>query len=162
MTEFFLDLGYWSWFIIAAVLFILEAFIPGLFLVWLGAAAAVAGVAALAFGLAFPWQLLVFAVASVVAVVATRRFYSQTGAANDGSTLNVRAQQYVGRTFVLAESIQNGRRRMKVGDTLWTVEGPDMASGSNVKVTGSKGNVLLVEAADNGDAPDLPKAGSFS
>jgi len=161
MIDFLRELGVWNWFILAAILCILEAFVPGVFLIWFGVAAAIAGALALATGLGLPWQLLAFALSSVIVVVVARRFYTGDEA-SDGSALNARAKQYIGRTFALAEAISNGRGRMKVGDTLWTVEGPPLPAGRNVKVTGANGNVLIVVPADEEQTPDLPKAGSFS
>ena len=35
--------------------------------------------------------------------------------------------------------------RVRVGDTLWSAEGPDTPAGARVTVTGSKGTVLVVE-----------------
>ena len=162
MLEYLMELGGWTWFIVAAVLIILEAAIPGVFLVWFGFAAAVAGVAAVVLGLAFPWQLLAFAVAAVATVVAARRFNVFDEARGSGSTLNARAKQYFGKTFILTEDIKNGRGKVKVGDTIWSVEGPDLPVGSSVVVTGASGNALVVKASrDAGDVANLPKAGNF-
>jgi membrane protein implicated in regulation of membrane protease activity len=36
---------------------------------------------------------------------------------------------------------------VRVGDTLWPVEGPDTPVGAEVKVTAAKGTVLVVERA---------------
>ena len=161
MLEYLSQLDGWTWFIIAAVLFILEAVVPGVFLIWFGVAAGIAGVAAVGLGVAFPWQLLIFAVSAAITVVVTRRFYGGDRSGEAASNLNARAQQYVGRTFVLSEGISNGRGRMKVGDTIWTVEGPELPTGASVRVTGAAGTVLIVEAADGVSADDLPKAGTF-
>jgi inner membrane protein len=41
----------------------------------------------------------------------------------------------------------NGSGKIKVEDTLWDVDGPDMAVGSRIKVTAVQGMRLMVEAA---------------
>lgn len=46
-----------------------------------------------------------------------------------------------------AEPIVGGRGRIKVGDTVWIAEGPDMPIGAHAKVTGTRGTVLVVERA---------------
>jgi membrane protein implicated in regulation of membrane protease activity len=65
---------------------------------------------------------------------------------SDLPDLNERAQQYVGRSLVVAESIENGRGKVRVGDSVWQAEGPDVPVGSRVKVTGARGTVLVVVA----------------
>ncbi|TIU25428.1 MAG: NfeD family protein, partial [Mesorhizobium sp.] len=49
--------------------------------------------------------------------------------------LNRRGAQMVGRTATLSEPIQNGRGRIRLGDTLWRVSGPDLPAGTQVRVT---------------------------
>jgi membrane protein implicated in regulation of membrane protease activity len=61
--------------------------------------------------------------------------------------LNVRGQQYVGRSLVVEQAIEGGRGRVRVGDTLWAAEGPDVPVGTRVTVTGARGTVLVVERA---------------
>ena len=56
----------------------------------------------------------------------------------------MRGQQYVGRSVVVEQAIENGRGRVRVGDTLWSAEGPDAPAGTRVTVTGRKGTVLVV------------------
>jgi membrane protein implicated in regulation of membrane protease activity len=70
------------------------------------------------------------------------------GDVSDKPLLNQRAQQLIGRTFVLATPMQSGRGRIKAGDGLWSVRGPNMPEGALVRVTGADGTVLIVEAAD--------------
>jgi inner membrane protein len=65
----------------------------------------------------------------------------------DQPDLNIRAQQYVGRMVVVEQAIQNGRGKVRVGDTLWQAEGLDAPAGSRVKITATNGNVLVVERA---------------
>ena len=52
MDQIFPVLGQWAWFVVAAILLILELISPGVFFMWLAIAAAVTGVAAGAAGLA--------------------------------------------------------------------------------------------------------------
>jgi len=50
----FAGLGAWNWFILAAVLFILETFLPGVHFLWFGIAAIVVGALALFTGVTWP------------------------------------------------------------------------------------------------------------
>jgi len=56
--------------------------------------------------------------------------------------LNRRAEGYIGRTFTLERPIVDGRGRLRVDDTMWLVEGPDLPAGTRVQVT-SVNNTLL-------------------
>lgn len=62
------------------------------------------------------------------------------------STLNRRAEQYVGRTFSLSEPIVNGRGKIRVDDSSWQVMGPDLPVGTKVEITGTEGVFLKAQA----------------
>ena len=66
---------------------------------------------------------------------------------SDQPNLNRPAAQLVGRVLIVAEAIEGGRGKVRVGDTLWPVEGPDAPLGAEVRVTAAKGTVLVVERA---------------
>jgi inner membrane protein len=62
--------------------------------------------------------------------------------------MDKRVLQHVGRIYVLEEAIANGRGKIKVGDALWTVEGPELAAGARVKVVATREQMLVVEGVD--------------
>jgi inner membrane protein len=140
------EFGLWAWWIIAAVLGILELIVPGIFFVWLAAAAAVVGLIVLAVDIPLTAQVALFAVLSVVAVWTSRRYFARHEVESDHPLLNQRAQTYVGRTFTLEQEIRNGRGKIRIGDSLWLAEGPELPAGTSVHVTGVDGGVLKVEA----------------
>lgn len=140
--------GAWSWVALAALLMALELVVPGYFLIWLGAAAAVTG--ALFIVVPAPWQvqLAVFAVLSLAWLYVWFRLVRGSGdAPTDRPNLNRRMDAMIGQEFVLDEPIQSGRGRVRVADTVWVVTGPDLASGSRVRVSGYEGAVLKVDPA---------------
>jgi hypothetical protein len=51
-----------------------------------------------------------------------------------------------GFEVALDSAIKTGRGRVRLGDPLWTVEDPDLPKGTPVRVVGSDGAVLQVEA----------------
>ena len=140
---------FWHWWILAAIFAGIEILAPGVFFIWLGAAAALTGVIALIIpGLGWELEALIFAVLAVVTVVYWRnRIKKSEGADDPASMLNRRGAQMIGRTAVLSEPIQNGRGKAKIDDTMWRVEGLDLPAGTQVKVTGVDGAILKVEAA---------------
>jgi membrane protein implicated in regulation of membrane protease activity len=64
---------------------------------------------------------------------------------SDLPDLNARSRQYIGRLFVVAEAIDCGRGKVRVGDTLWAAEGADAPVGTRVMVTATRGTALVVE-----------------
>ena len=140
---------FWHWWILAAIFAGIEILAPGVFFIWLGAAAALTGLIALVIpGLGWELEALIFAVLAVVTVVYWRnRIKKGAGTDDPAAMLNRRGDQMIGRTAVLAEPIQNGRGKAKIDDTMWRVEGSDLPAGTQIKVTGVNGAILKVEAA---------------
>jgi inner membrane protein len=144
LLAFFVGFGVWNWFILAVLLFVLEFALPGIHFLWFGMAAVVVGLLALATGLAWPYQVIAFGIIAVLTVFAVRRYVRPDVSKSDLPDLNERALQYVGRSLVVEEAIENGRGKVRVGDSVWQAEGPDVPAGSRVKVTGARGTVLVV------------------
>ncbi len=146
--QFFDALNHWTWWAFGIVLVILEILLPGAVFVWLGIAAGLMGfVVLIAPGLSWEAQMTLFAVLSVVSVVAGRMYMHRHPMHTDDTGLNRRGEQYIGRLFTLDEPIVNGNGKMVIDDTTWKVEGDDMAAGTRVKVTGVSGVLLKVEVA---------------
>ncbi|WP_275785046.1 NfeD family protein [Pararhizobium gei] len=145
------ELGPWSWWVLGLVLLAAEVVAPGVFLVWIGIAAIVTGAVSLLLWDAAFWvwqaQIVVFAILSVLAVLAGRRILAQGGDTSDEPLLNQRGARLIGRTAVLEEPIAEGRGRIRLDDTTWSVSGPDLPTGSRVRVTGSASGQLSVEKA---------------
>ncbi|MHB2165455.1 NfeD family protein [Alsobacter sp. R-9] len=141
-----LDIGPWGWVIGGLVLMGIELLAPGAFMVWLGLAALVTGLLLFLVKLPVEMTLVLFAVLAVIAVLTGRRLIGPPRQRGE-SALNDRAAKLLGRTFVLEEPISEGRGRVRVDDTLWRVEGPDLPSGAQVRVVGMDGMLLKVERA---------------
>lgn len=142
------DLGPWAWFVLGGLLLVAEIAAPGAFLLWLGLAALVTG--ALAYGIDLSWQteVLAFAALAVAAVLVGRRVSPAPGRASDRPFLNRRAEGFVGRVFTLDAPIQDGVGRVRIDDTVWRIEGPDLAAGHDVRVVASDGATLKVAPAE--------------
>jgi len=133
--------------ILAAVLLVLEMLAPGIFLMWFGFAAAATGLIAFRYEIAWQWQLIWFCGLSLAAVLLANRYLRQHPLESDQPLLNKRAAQLVGQFFDLDEPIENGRGSIRVGDTIWRVEGPELPKGARIRVVGTDGSVLKVEEA---------------
>jgi membrane protein implicated in regulation of membrane protease activity len=143
----------WMWLLGAILLGIAELIVPGVFLIWLAAAAAVTGLVALAFGIALPFQFAVFALLAIASVYSGRRWYLKYPMPSADPMLNDRAARLVGRTVVVTQAIENGEGRVKVGDGVWSCRGPDAPEGARVRISGADGSCLRVEAVREIEGP---------
>jgi len=140
---------FWHWWILAGILLILELSSPIFFFLWLGFAAAAMGLLLWVFPeMPLATQLTLFAILSVVAVVAWRRYKETHPPESDQPLLNQRGRQYQGRVFTLENPIENGVGKVEVDDSTWRVKGPDLPAGTRVRVTGVDGVIFVVESAD--------------
>ena len=144
------DAGPWAWWILGIVLLVAEIVVPGNFLVWVGIAGLLTGLLSNLFWETSWWvwetQWLVFAALSALSLWLGRTWLSRHRGLTDEPTLNQRGASLIGRTADLIDPIHNGRGRVKIGDTIWMVSGPDLPAGSRVKVVASDGSNLKVEA----------------
>ncbi|TIQ85759.1 MAG: NfeD family protein, partial [Mesorhizobium sp.] len=82
-------------------------------------------------------QVLAFLAMSLVSTYVGKRLAGGSRDPTDQPLLNRRGEQMIGRMATLAEPIKDGRGRIKLGDTLWRVSGPDLPAGTQVRVTGA-------------------------
>lgn len=151
MNELLSIFGGWTWWILACVLLILELMAPGVFLMWLGLAAAAVGLIELVYDMPWQMEVVVFAALSVAFLVVGRPWIlKRQNIDTDQPNLNKRINQYVGRRYVLEKAIVNGRGQVRIDDTMWDVIGSDMQKGDWVKVTAIEGLRLKVEASPQG------------
>ncbi len=148
----------WAWLILAALLVILDIAAPGLFLLWFGVAAAGTGLAVFTISIPWPWQIALFSALSLVALNAGRMLFGPTIMGADQPLLNQRGAQLIGQIFALEQPILAGRGKVKAGDVIWNVAGPDLDAGALVIVTGADGNRLIVREHK---ASALPKTSAF-
>lgn len=134
----------WLWLILAALLAITELLAPGLFLIWLAAAAVLTAVLAFLLPIGVPFQILFFGLFAILAVLGGRRAYERRAHVTSDPLLNDRTARLIGQTVTVVEPIVGGRGRVRVGDSIWPAAGPDAAAGTQVRVQGADGNCLRV------------------
>jgi membrane protein implicated in regulation of membrane protease activity len=147
MWSWIVSLGSWNWFILAALLLLIEVLAPGSFMLWLGLSAILVGLMSIGIDWSWQMQLIAFAVFAILALPAWRRFARRVEKPNDSPFLNRRAEGYVGRVFTLERPIVDGVGTIRIDDTVWRVTGPDCPAGSRVKIARADGANLLVEGA---------------
>ncbi len=138
---------YWHWIAIGFGLMAFEMLLPSFFFLWLGAAALLVG--AIMFfvpDLLWSYQWTLFAVIGIGCFFISRFVLKnkQIGG-TAASLLNKRGAMLVGNVVVIETAIENGRGKAKVGDSIWTVTGPDLPVGASAKVVKANGTELKVE-----------------
>ena len=144
---------HWWWLLLAALLALIELFVPGVFSIWIAAAAALTGLAVLGFGLPFVFQCALFALLSIAAVAAGRRWYERYPVHSADPHLNERTARLIGREVTVVQAIQGGEGRVRVGDSVWTARGPDVPEGARVRIVAAEGGSLRV--TPQGGPPQL-------
>ncbi len=140
-----MNIGPWSWLILGCILLGLEVLLPGTFMLWFGAAAIATGVLSFLAPIGLEFQLVIFAIASLISVLIGRKLYSSNEEASDQPLLHKRGAQLIGQSFKVTRAIENGKGKVKVGDSEWMVKGEDAEVGTIVKVVALDGNTLKVE-----------------
>lgn len=137
--------AHWLWMILAAILGIAEMVLPGFFLIWLGVAALLTGIATMLLGIGESAQFATFAVFALAAVYIGWRWFRLNPINTSDPKLNDRVGRLIGEVVIVAEPIEAGSGRVRVGDGVWSAIGPDTPAGDHVRIIGAKDGRLIVE-----------------
>lgn len=143
--------AHWWWLIVATALAIMEIVAPGIFMIWLAAAAGLTGFLIwLLAGLhpAIGLQLVIFAVLAFGSIYIGRTIMRRNPTVSSDPMLNNRAARLIGEIATVVEPIVGGAGRVQVADSPWSATGPDTAVGQKVRVTGVEGTRLKVEPVE--------------
>ena len=137
------------WACIALGLIAAETLAPGIFLLWLGFAAAALFLLVFVLpDLSLLMQVLLFVVLSFVSVGMYVKFFRGKETPSDQPLLNRRGEQLVDKVLTLETAIINGQGRVKIGDAFWTVQGPDLPANTLVRVISVDSMTLRVSPAE--------------
>ena len=148
--------NYWLWIAAGLSLAVLEILVPGVYLIWLAAAALITGGLSFLFDFGWPLEIISFVSLALIAVYSARRYLSQRPIISSDPLLNQRGGRMVGEIALVVQPIESGSGRVKLGDSEWIARGPDTPAGERVRISGNDGAILLVEPialiADKGAA----------
>lgn len=149
MTEWILIWTPWHWVILGLILLLLELFGTAGLLLWTGIAALVTGLLSAVIPWAFATEWWIFAGLCVITTYCWYHFYRKKDKANgeEQSTLNQRGARCIGQTAPLLDDMQNGKGRIRLDDTYWTVTATqNWPKGTMVTVDHCEGALLVVHA----------------
>ena len=138
--------AHWHWLALGMLLAAAEMAVPGVFMIWLAAAALVTGVIAWAVpAMAMPVQVILFAVLAILAVFVGRTYLKANPIEPADPRMNDRGARLIGETVIVTQAIDGGSGRVRQGDGEWLAKGPDAEPGTKMRVAGHEGVVLIVE-----------------
>jgi membrane protein implicated in regulation of membrane protease activity len=137
--------AHWHWLAIGLLLAAAEIVAPGVFMIWLAAAALITGLITWTVPIGLPLQVVIFAVLAIASVFTGRRYLRANPIEAADPKMNDRGARLVGETVVVTHAIDGGTGRVKQGDSEWLAKGPDAEPGTKMRVAGHDGVVLVVE-----------------
>ena len=146
---------YIEWGVLGLLLVLLELFVPGIYLFWFGLAGVTVS-AALHFELipdSVTAQLILFSISScvftLIGLVTYKKLEKRFEKTTEHKNLNDLAGSYVGQVATLTQDVEDGKSKVKVGDSVWLAQcDEDLKAGDKVKITGViKGLIFVVTKA---------------
>jgi len=138
--------AHYFWLALGLILAAAEMAIPGVFLIWMAAAALVTGaIAWLAPEIGMPWQIVMFAALAIAAVFTGRRYLRSHPVEAADPMMNDRGARTIGEIVTVTSVIDAGGGRVRLGDSEWMAKGPDAEPGTKMRVAAHDGGILIVE-----------------
>lgn len=134
------------WLTLAALLALAEIFVPGVFLIWVAAAAAVTGIASAFIDLTLAGQLTLFGLSTIASVLFGRRWYLTNVVKSEDPLLNDRGARLIGTTVTVVKPVNATSGRVKVGDGEWSARGPALKKGATARIVDVADGILILEA----------------
>lgn len=135
----------WFWAIGALIVAISELYCPGCYLIWIAAGAAATAILSFVYDLSLHTQIEIFIAASALTCISGYFIYRKLlGSYKKEAPVNERARQMIGTRGVVAQAIINGQGKVRLGDTVWLAEGPELEDGAPIVVTDVRGITVIV------------------
>ncbi|MEI8395716.1 MAG: NfeD family protein [Rhodospirillaceae bacterium] len=139
------EIEFWHWWVVAATFGALDILAKSGYFLGLGFSALLAGLFVFVLpDLDWQVQLFLFTGISAALIFRPRRLdYGQSNVYRWSKNVNYR-EPYIGRIVELDWPIVNGHGHIFIDNTLWSVEGSDMQSGTHVRILQMDGVKLIV------------------
>jgi membrane protein implicated in regulation of membrane protease activity len=135
------------WFIIGLVLFLLELILPGFVIFFFAVGAWVTAIVCLIGDPGINLQVIIFAVTSVLTLIALRRIIQKKLYFSKDSRSEEVEDEFTGREAVaLTDFSAEGKGKVEFKGTSWNAEsGSEIKAGQNVKIIRNENVKLIVE-----------------
>jgi membrane protein implicated in regulation of membrane protease activity len=126
---------WWGWAILAALLGLAEMHAPGSYLIWIALGAALTAAADAVYHLSITAQIITMISASSASCFVGYCAYRHVDRRQpDATALNQREMLLIGARGVVCSEITHGEGKVRLGDTVWLAEGPDLPAGTAIVV----------------------------
>ncbi|CAH0539015.1 NfeD family protein [Vibrio marisflavi] len=151
MIELLGNLNHWHWLAFGFALLAVEVLGTAGYFLWLGISAVVVGIIMALVPLDWQIQWITFGLLSLITTWLWWRKQKQNDATSDEQRdLNQKQKQLIGKTIILDEDLEEGRGRIKIGDTTWPASSEEfLAAGTKVKVDSVDGITLIIVSHNN-------------
>lgn len=142
----------WVWFALAIGFLVVELSTTQFVSIWFSASSLVTGIIVAIFStLGIGWQIAIFVVLSIAALLATKPLVKRLKAKPEDSATNMELN--IGKTAVVTEKIDNNREvgAVKINGLVWTARSEDGSQIDEgeivtfVKINGNKAIVSLIK-----------------
>ncbi len=136
--------AFWHWWIIAIALVSLEIFIPHAFFQYLAVSAGFVGLIQFAFPeqvSAYQWPL--FGTLSLISVIAWALHIRKNPQSFSHPSSMRRAEQYIGRTYLLEHPLENGQGSIELDGKEWNLNGEECETGSLIRIIDVRDSTLI-------------------
>ena len=128
-------LPWWGWAILAALLGLAEMHAPGGYLIWIALGAATTAAVDAVYHVSITAQIITMILASSASCCVGYFAYRHVDRRPpDATTLNQRETLLIGTRGVVCSEIAHGQGKVRLGDTVWIAEGPDLPVGTAITV----------------------------
>jgi inner membrane protein len=141
-----MNIPWWAWTSVAALIGLAELHAPGSYLIWIAIGAGLTASIEVGWGLSLSAQIGAFAVLSAISCAAGYFIYRRFNHPKDAAPLNQRNLLMIGAQGVVCLDIVNGQGKVRLGDSVWLADGPNLPEGAHVIVKSVQGTRITVEA----------------
>ena len=142
MEMLFENLNFMHWLVLGLSLIILELFLWTVFLLWIGASAITVSIFFyLMPETAWPIQLLIFVILSLITTNLAKRYYPVKTVDDE---LHEKAKTFIGKECRV-DSIEDGIIKVQIGKSLWFARGTGLSVGQAVKIVDVDDSTFIVE-----------------
>jgi membrane protein implicated in regulation of membrane protease activity len=153
LESWLLTWTFWHWGLLGVILLLLEVLGTAGLLLWTGIAALITGVLTWLLPLNLTTQWCLFAVLSAITTWIWHRLNRRSHQTETETYLNQRMSRCIGQQTQLIDAIVQGRGRVRLDDTYWTVRADeDLPKGTLVRIIAAEGTILVVTAMAATDA----------
>jgi inner membrane protein len=135
-----MNIPWWAWTSVAALIGLAELHAPGSYFIWIAIGAGLTAAIEAGWGLSLSAQIGAFAALSAISCAAGYFIYRRFNHPKDAASLNQRNLLMIGAQGVVCADIVNGQGKVRLGDSVWLADGPNLPEGPTSSSNQFKGH----------------------